>query len=124
MEYHIFNSIRTARSKEQNLTLLWCPSHYDVWGNEEADMEAASGREMDYTAVTAFFSTAKAAIHRHNYRRAIHHSHFYADENNNIVYPHTRISPVTSKWSSADSEQATIPPVSYTHLTLPTIYSV
>ena len=48
----------------KNITIIWCPSHCGVEGNEEADDAANEGSNM-YQNVTHTFEAAKASIRRH-----------------------------------------------------------
>ena len=50
---------------DQHLTMVWCPGHCNIDGNERADKCANEGSKLPQESVSHSFNTAKAVIRRH-----------------------------------------------------------
>ena len=78
LEYLIHNNKPDTRTKnniqgllekmphnDQHLTMVWCPGHCNIDGNERADKCANEGSKLPQESVSHSFNTAKAVIRRH-----------------------------------------------------------
>ena len=65
IEEAIHQSLERMYTAGQTVTLVWCPGHCKIDGNEVADRSANEGARMDQTAFLHTYETSKAVIKRY-----------------------------------------------------------
>lgn len=75
IEYDIMSELHRMRETHPGatLTVVWCPSHCGIPGNDMADSKASEGGNMPQLDTSWTHDTAKAAIKRHLNEPAIQH---------------------------------------------------
>ena len=64
-ENNIQGLLEKMSHNDQHLTMMWCPGHCNIDGNERADKCANEGCKLPQESVSHSFNTAKAVIRRH-----------------------------------------------------------
>ena len=64
-ENNIQGLLEKMSHNDQHLTMVWCPGHCNIDGNERADNCANEGSKLPQESVSHSFNTAKAVIRRH-----------------------------------------------------------